>query len=99
MPILAQRKSCGVALTHLQPGAKWKWVVSTALRPLYIRKRPDTLLQESYGSQGWTGRARKISSPPGFDPLYLRGLRHRYYVCVCVCVCVNYHRRRVKYLL
>ena len=57
MPIQAQRKSSGVALTHSQPGAKWKWVVSTALRPLYLRKRPDTLCTGVIWVSGpvWTG--------------------------------------------
>ena len=49
--------------------AKRRWAVSATPRPLYPRKRPDTLC-----IRGWVGpRARlegcgKSSAPPGFDP-------------------------------
>jgi hypothetical protein len=58
MPIQAQREESGVTPAYWRPGAKCGWVFSTALRPLYLRFRCRS------------GQERKISSPPGFDPLY-----------------------------
>jgi len=40
MPVQAQRGGGGIAPTHLQTGDK-RWVVSTILRLLYPRQRPD----------------------------------------------------------
>ena len=37
--------------------ARWGWVVNSTSRPLYLRERPGT----HCGSQGWSGRVRKIS--------------------------------------
>jgi len=55
--------------------------------PLY--RRPG-------GPQGQSGRVRKISSPPGFDPRTVQPVASRYtdwaipaLLRVCVCVCVR----------
>ena len=36
------------------------WVVNVTIRPIYPRERP--------GTRSRSGRLRKISPPPGFDP-------------------------------
>jgi hypothetical protein len=44
-------------------------MVSTTPRPLYPRERPGTHCTGRLGGpQGQSGRVRKISPPPGFDP-------------------------------
>jgi hypothetical protein len=57
MPVQELREGSGVAPTHSQPGAKWRWVVSTALRPLNLRKRPHNLYIVGLWVSGpfWTG--------------------------------------------
>jgi hypothetical protein len=42
MPEQAHRAVRGVALSFLDPGARWGWVVSTMPQPLYPRERPGT---------------------------------------------------------
>jgi len=51
------------------PGARWEWVVSATPRPLYPRK--DTwypVCRRLRGPQDPSGRVRKVSLTPGFDP-------------------------------
>jgi hypothetical protein len=67
-PRRAQMGSRGIALLILDLGARRWWVVSTTLRPLYPRERPDTHCTGGWvGPQGLSGRVRKISPPPEFD--------------------------------
>jgi hypothetical protein len=45
------------------------WVINTTPRPLYARERPGTHFIGGWvDPQGRSGRVRKISPPPGFDP-------------------------------
>ena len=53
---------------------RWGWVVSTTPRPLYPRERPGTHCRP----QGRSGRVRKISPPPGFDPRTVQPVVSRY---------------------
>ena len=49
--------------------ARLGWLVNATPRPLYPRERdPVAIVQEAGCAQGPSGRVRKISSPPGFDP-------------------------------
>jgi len=49
------------------------WVVNTTPRPLYPRERPGTLCIGGWvGHQGRSGRMRKISATPVFDPQTLQ---------------------------
>ena len=55
------------------------WVVSTTPRPLYRQERPGThCIGDWDGHQGRSGRARKISPPPGFDPRILQRVASPY---------------------
>jgi len=46
-----------------------EWVVNATPLPLYPRERPGTNCIGGWvGPQGRSGRVRKISLPPGFDP-------------------------------
>jgi hypothetical protein len=63
----AQRGGRGIAPTHLQPSTRRRWVVSTALRPLYRRKDPVPIVQEAEWASGTVGMAQKFSPPPGFN--------------------------------
>jgi hypothetical protein len=50
-------------------GARWGWVVKATSRPLHSPgKTRYPLYRRLSGSQGQSGRERKISPPPGFDP-------------------------------
>ena len=50
-------------------GARRGWVVSTTLRLLYPRGKTRYPLYRRLGrNQSRSGRVRKISPPPGFDP-------------------------------
>ena len=45
------------------------WVVNPTSRLLYSREKPQyPLYRKLDGPQGWSGRVRNISPPPGFDP-------------------------------
>jgi hypothetical protein len=52
-------------------------VVSATPRPLYPRERPGT-----HCTGGRSGRVRKISPPPGFDPRTVQPVASRYTDCV-----------------
>ena len=57
-----------------------KGVVNTPLRPLYPRERKPVHTVKRLGveSQGRSGRVRKISPPPGFDPRTVQPVANRY---------------------
>ena len=57
-------------------------MVSTTPRPLYPRERPGTHCTGGWvGPQGRSGRVRKISPPPGFDPRTVQPVASRYTDC------------------
>jgi hypothetical protein len=68
-PPMTLRGSRGIALLFHDLGARRGWVVSTTLQPLYPGKTRYPLYRRLGGPQGRPGRVRKISPPPGFDPL------------------------------
>jgi hypothetical protein len=78
----AQRGIRGIALLIRDLGARRGWVVSTTPRPLYP---PGNTLYPLYrrldGPQGRSGRVRKISPPPGFDPWTVQPVASRVYTC------------------
>ena len=54
---------------HGNSNIKYKWVVNATPRPLYPGKETRDLLYRGLGGyQGQSGRMRKISPPPTFDP-------------------------------
>jgi len=77
---MAQRGSRGIALLFFHPGAKLEWVVNVTPRPLYPPqgKTRYPLYRRLDGSQGWSGRVRQISPPPGFDPRTAQPVASRY---------------------
>jgi len=65
----AHRGNRGIALLFLNHGTRRGWVVSVTPRPLFTPgKTRYTLYRSLGGLQGRSGRVRKISPPPGFDP-------------------------------
>ena len=55
------------------------WVINATLRPLYLRERPGTHCVEGWvGPQGRSGRVRKISPPPEFEPRTVQPVACRY---------------------
>jgi hypothetical protein len=68
-----RRGSRGIALLILDLGA------STTPRPLYPPgKTRYPLYRRLGGPQGRSGRVRKISPPPGFDPRTVQPVASRY---------------------
>jgi hypothetical protein len=64
-----EREKC-TALHYLKQRRYKGWVVNATPRPLYSREWPGIYFIGGWrGSQGWSGRVRKILSPPGFDHL------------------------------
>ena len=60
-------------------GARWGWVGNATPRPLYPGKETRYPLNRSLGGpQGRSGRVRKISPPPGFDPRTVQLVESRY---------------------
>jgi hypothetical protein len=58
------------------------WVVNATLRPLYPRERdPVPLYRRLSGPHGRSGRVRKISLLPGFDPRTVQPVSSRYTDC------------------
>ena len=54
-------------------------LVSSTPRPLYSRIRPGTYLYRGLGGpHGRSGRVRKISPPPRFDPRTVKSTASRY---------------------
>jgi hypothetical protein len=59
-----------------------RWVVSATHRPLYPRKETRCLFYRRLGgSQSCSGRLRKISTPPGFDPSTVQPVASCYTDC------------------
>jgi hypothetical protein len=65
VPTQAQREGGGIAPTHLQPGTRRRWVVSTMLRPLYPLERPSTHCTGDWVGAGLDGTENL--TPLGFD--------------------------------
>ena len=65
----AQRGLEVLLYTFFNLGARWGWVVHATPRPLYPRERDPVPNGRRLGRrQGRSGRVRKISAQPGFDP-------------------------------
>jgi hypothetical protein len=73
-----QRGNRHVALLILNLGARRGSVVSTTPRPLYPREILYPLYRRLCGPQGRSGRLRKISPPPAFDPPIIQPVVSRY---------------------
>ena len=77
------------------------WVVNVTARPLYPQERPGTHCIGGWvGPQGRSGRVKKISPPPGFDPWTVHPIASRYTdwaipshfgLCTCGYTCVFVH--------
>ena len=69
-PGVAQRVGRGIALLFYDRGTRrWgEWSASRPGRSLPPGKTRYPLYRRLGGPQGRSGRVRKISSPPGFDP-------------------------------
>jgi hypothetical protein len=69
----------GIALLFLDLGARRERVVSATHRPLYPPvKTRYPLYRRLGGPQRRSGRVRKISPPPGFDPRTVQPAASRY---------------------
>jgi hypothetical protein len=78
----AQRGSRGIALLFLYPQRKIGWVVNATSRPLYSGKETRYQLYRRLGGpQGRSGRVRKTSPQPGFDPRTVQPVASRYTDC------------------
>jgi len=64
----AQRGSRDIALLFHDLGTRRGWVIVTPQLPLLPRKTRYPLYRRLGGPQGRSGRVRKISPAPGFDP-------------------------------
>ena len=79
----ADRRSRGIALPFHDNATKRGWGVSvTTGSSLSPRKTQYPLYRRLGGSQGRSGRERKISPPPGFDPRTVQPVASRYTDCV-----------------
>jgi hypothetical protein len=75
----AQRGGRGIALLFPDLGARRGWVVSThAPAALPPGKTRYPLYRRLGGPQSRSGRVRKISPPPGFDPQTVQPVASRY---------------------
>ena len=65
--------------SYFNLGARCGWVVNAKPRPLYLRETDlERIAQRLGGLQGRSGRVRKISLPPGFDPRTLQPVASSY---------------------
>lgn len=69
MPVQAQRGGGFIAPTHLQPGSRARWVVSTTLWPPYPLERPGIYC---------TGQHETYHAPLGFDPSTVQPIASHY---------------------
>jgi len=75
----AHRRSRGIVLLFHDYGTRRGWGVSVTLRPFFTPgKTRYPLYRRMGGSQGRSGRVRKISPPPGFDPRTVQPVASRY---------------------
>ena len=75
----AHRGSRGIALLFLDHGTRrGEGSASRPGRFLPPAKTRYPLYRRLGGPQGWSGQARKISPPPGFDPLTVQSVVSRY---------------------
>ena len=76
---MAHKGSRGIVLLFLDHGARRRWGVNVRFRPLFTpRKTRYALYRRLGGPQGRSGQVRKISPPPGFDPLTVQPVASRY---------------------
>ena len=67
------------------------WVDNATPLPLYSRERPGTHCIGGWGGpQGRSGRVRKISPPPGFDPRTVQPVTSRYTDCTISALKMKY---------
>ena len=60
-------------------GAGWWWVVNVTPRPLSpVKDTRYPMCRRWSGPQGRSGRVRKISPQPGFDPQIVQPVASRY---------------------
>jgi hypothetical protein len=80
-PPRAQKGSRGIALLILDLSAR-KGVGGQHRAPAALPpgKTRYPLYRRLSGRQGWSGRVRKISPPPGFDPRTVQPVASRYTV-------------------
>jgi hypothetical protein len=74
----AQRWSRCIALLFLNLGDRWRWVVNATPRPFYPRAIQYPLCRGLGELQGRSGRVRKISPTPAFDPRTVEPVVSRY---------------------
>jgi hypothetical protein len=74
------RENRGIALLFfVNLGTRWGWVVNTTPRPhLPPGKTRYSLYRRLGGLRSRSGRVRKISHPPGFDPRTFQPVASRY---------------------
>jgi hypothetical protein len=93
----AQRILKGIALIF-NLAAGWERVVNVTLRPLYPQESPGTHCTGGWVDQS-SGRVRKISPPPQFDPRTVQSVASRYtdYTISAQgreeCYCMTFHLR------
>ena len=71
----ALRAGRGIAVPNLRP-RHWRWGWGSAPRPSRFTRY--ALYRRLGGPQGRSGRVRKISPPPGFDPRTVQPVASRY---------------------
>ena len=75
----ARRGSRGIALPFHDHDTRRQWGVSVTPWPLFTPgKTRCPLYRRLGGPQGRSGQVRKISPPPGFDPLTVQPVARRY---------------------
>ena len=75
----AHRGSRGIALPFHDHGTRRGWGVSVTPQPLFSPGKSRYLLYRRLGGpQGRSGKVRKISPPPGFDPRTVQPVASRY---------------------
>jgi len=73
------RGSRGIAVLFLDHGTRRGWGVSVTHRRLFTSEKTwYSLYRRLGGPQGRSGKVRKISSPPGFDPWTFRPVASRF---------------------
>jgi hypothetical protein len=80
----AQRGSRIWLYSFFNLGCRWGWVVNATPRPGRFTPGKETryqLYRRLGGLQGRSGRVRKISPPPGFDPRTVQPVASRYTDC------------------
>jgi hypothetical protein len=76
--MMTQSGNWGIAVLY-SFGVWWEWVLNAPPRLGYARGRhPVLFYTRLFGTQGRSGRVRKISPPPGFDPWTVQPVQRGY---------------------